>query len=98
MKITVIHLGSTLDVLVASSINQGFFRKYQDPDITWILGSEESLSVFKYSSKVKSILASHALNTPNEQSDLLVNLSPSVHPADPILSYKDFVGFNVSEN
>lgn len=95
MRICVIHLGTVGDCLVATSINKGFYRKYRNPEIDWVVSGEDQTKLLKHSDYVNCVYNSD--NICGEY-DLLVNLCPSVHPSDPSLHYKDSVGFNFNEN
>lgn len=98
MRICVLHLGDICDCLVASSINRGFLYKYGNCDITWVVQGEDQSSLFKYTPNVRSVLMSHFMRQPKEDFDLLVNLSPTIHPADPVVSAKELLGFSFKEN
>jgi hypothetical protein len=91
-KICVVHLGSLLEVLPATSLFYGLRKKYENPQITWIV-SDQVKHLFKYTKDVFVFAPSEA----SQQSvlyDLVINLSPNVHPADPFFVYRDFIGFN----
>ncbi len=97
MKICVVHLGDICDCFVASSINKGLVKKYGDADITWIVQGDEQRSLFDFSD-VSAMKMSDILHKPIQKYDLLINLSPHVHPADPAISADSLVGFNFSSS
>jgi hypothetical protein len=97
MRIGIIHLGDICNILISSSLNKGLLKQYKDADITWIVDNSECASIFQYTKNCKAVLASEFLHTEYEPFDILINLSPNVHPADPVLKYKEFIGFNGSE-
>lgn len=95
MKICVIHLGEVEDCLVASSINRGFFDKYKKPKIDWVVNHGEQRKILKYSDYISEV---YSPNDELGEYDLLVNLSPSVHPSDPNLKFNKSVGFNFDKS
>jgi hypothetical protein len=43
---------------------------------------------------MRVLLAHEFLNNPMDEADVVVNLTPAIHPADPALKFKKFIGFN----
>ena len=97
MRICVVHLGDICDCFVASSVNRGLVKKYNNAEITWIVQGDEQCSLFEFSD-VTAKKMSDILQEPIQKYDLLVNFSPHVHPSDPVLSADRFVGFNLNSN
>lgn len=101
MKICVILLGGTEDCLPASSVNLGFFKKYNKPEITWIVHGEEEKKLLSFSNFVKKAYTANDITNSkvaNEEFDLLVNFTLSLHPSDPFVNAKEIVGFNFEKD
>lgn len=94
MKIYVLNLGDVQECLVSSSLNRGLLRKYGRHDLTWVVKGEEEKSLFQYTQGLRVLLAHEFLNNLMDEADIVVNLTPAIHPADPALKFKKFVGFN----
>ncbi len=85
MKILVAHLGTLLEVFVASSINKGLCKKYYNPEITWVLGNETTKSLLKYHSKLKEAITCEELIARGYRGyDKFINLHPLFKPTNQI--------------
>lgn len=91
MKICIIHLGDLSDCISASSINKGLRDKYKSPEITWIVSNDYAAQLLKYSNFVKYVFNTSQVT--GDKYDVAINLSPSIHPSDPILKSDKLFGF-----
>jgi ADP-heptose:LPS heptosyltransferase len=95
MKICVVHLENLSSCIVATSINKALQSKYKDVEIVWITGDDTAGQILRYSKQVNQVLKPRDISIPIE-CDILINLSPSFHPSDPLVSAKKTVGFGFS--
>ena len=92
MKICVIHLDDLSSCIVATSINKALRSKYKDAEIVWITNNDISKQILRYSKLINNTLDPKDINSSIE-CDILINLSPSFHPSDPLIAAKETVGF-----
>jgi len=98
MRICVVQLGDINDCFVSSSLNKGFFRKYRDADIVWLVKGDDERSLFDFTDRVTALRMSDFLVVDDKpEFDLVVNLTPAIHPSDPIVRAKEVRGFNLEE-
>ena len=99
MKILVANLDNLTNCFIASSVNNGLIKKYKNPEITWIVKTEEIAKIFKYNSKVKKVyICSDFLTSSRHSFDLFINLDTffTINIKN-IVDIKNAVGFNFND-
>ena len=99
MNILVVNLGSLVDCFISSSINHGLIKKYDNPEITWVIKTEEISKIFKYNPKIKKVyLCSDFITSLQQSFDLLINLDTLfTSNIKSIINIKNGMGFNFSD-
>jgi len=62
--------------------------------IDWVVKGGQQKELIQYSPKVDNVMSVEEMSG---EYDLLINLSPSFHPNDPSVSFKESAGFNFDE-
>lgn len=96
MKICVVNLENLSSCIVATSINKALCNKYKNAEIVWIVHEDFATKILKYSKLVSKVYQPQDIDFTIE-CDILINLSPSFHPSDPLISTKQIIGFGFSE-
>jgi hypothetical protein len=95
MKICIIDIEPLVDCFVASSINEGLKKEYDNPEITWVVNGLSEYKIFSYTRNVKVLLYSDFCEMKDrDQYDILINFSPSIFLNDKIKVAKEYRGFN----
>jgi hypothetical protein len=76
MKILIVHLGHTSQLLPATSVIKPIAKKAENPDITWVVNSEKNKYIFKYNKLVNRVISFDELQKIDEIFDVLINLHP----------------------
>lgn len=85
------------EILPATCLNKAFKFKFKSANvkITWVVSDDEASRLLSHSPLVHSVRSPQSIEG---EFDLLVNLSPSVHPSDPAFVATEKIGFNFSSN
>ena len=96
MKILIMHLGNITDNLIASSVIKGLNKKYDNPEITWVVESKKLSSFFKILLQKKHNINIYSFCFFRENKntfDLLINLNNKLqHELCPNVKIKSVIG------
>ena len=99
MNIVIVHLGTLPEILASTSIIKVLNKKFNNPNITFILKEDKAKDIFAFNKKIKTFFI-HDLPDDILRGrifDLLINLHPSYY-SDTLIKFNEAIGFNYSPN